>query len=180
MQTMNPIRPKMQVLVVRPKEPKDQTLWRHSWTDSMDSFDGTLQIVERVYEGEYFYLVGSIYVFNFEWLEPMWKPGDKVVVRKPPDVNEAPTWVSASAMDAFDGSHATVEVAVRSGSFVLTFLKEGGHFSYRSSWLEPVSFKSHFAVAANGDKRCSCGGPTKDLQLFSSVVKICANCGKDK
>jgi len=103
------------------------------------------------------------------------KPGDRVVITKPEDTNEAPYWAEPE-MDAFVGI-ATVKAAMRDK---FRIYEDDGEWEYGNQWAELAepkntetpTLRDQFAMAAltgllaSGAK----GGGTKDPHEIVSIA----------
>ena len=66
----------------------------------------------------------------------MFEVGDVVVVHKPRNTYEAPTWIDS--MDKFDGQEMQISrISQREGFRVIGFFGVNS-FVFRESWLEPL------------------------------------------
>jgi hypothetical protein len=94
--------------------------------------------------------------------------GDRVRVRRPNDVSEAPKWTTY--MNKFDGEVDIIESVFDGSVHIVITLEHGEGYGFNAKWL---------TLVGSIEGMCQdCGSEMKDVQLFTSITKICPKCGK--
>lgn len=135
---------------VKVHKPSKRTNGYFGWASSMDKFDNSIQQISDI---KYNFHETGIDAYNLKddelgfsfdskWFEKVEKPelnsinpGDWVIIHKPKDLNEWPSWIDT--MDQYDGTVQKVsEININDEGSIFTISDPDGRCSFNTKWAE--------------------------------------------